>query len=683
MKKRLLTSIIALASVITLASCADTTTDPITGPTGPAGQNGQNGADGLNGVDGATWLFGSSDPSADLGAIGDLYLNTDTYDIYAKTESGWTLIGNIKGEDGLPGTDGNDGSDGLDGVDGTDGKDGATWLVGSTDPEDTIGEVGDLYLNDVTGDIFTKDESNNWRYIGNLKGDKGDTGEKGDEGLTAYSNTILPSENGYVLPSIGSALAGQAVTFTLIADEGYSPSSLVVNNIDVTDNIVYADGVYSYEATMVKGGFIVQATFALNTTSDYFIDGVLYRGGVYDALGNRIIDGVASEISFTSGTGTQADPLIASNANELAQISKLTSGDVYIQLADSIEEPLVLAETITVASDVNLNLDLNGKTITLANKSSQRGTQNYVFDISGTFTLDDVTATSDNPAGTGVIQGGRGCISCSANSKVTINAGTLTDISRSGGSAIYVDPTAKLEVNYVEVYCSNFAIGAQTSEVIINDGLFVSVSNNQIRDESGASTFTYCVNVGDGSIINGGTTIGIQGGTSLNNGSVIINEGYTSTVDADLAKTLYAAKLEEINETHPYTADELARITDSISFYALYIAGETELNPVVTINGGYYYSCYRSAALIGNSNDGGVGSSATCTINGGTFETDGTLAAISIDSSNPDYGLGFVRIYGGYYTDSQAMRDNLDKVLTADYTYKAIEADGLLSVIPA
>ena len=37
-------------------------------------------------------LFGSSDPSADLGAIGDLYLNTDTYDIYAKTESGEIVI---------------------------------------------------------------------------------------------------------------------------------------------------------------------------------------------------------------------------------------------------------------------------------------------------------------------------------------------------------------------------------------------------------------------------------------------------------------------------------------------------------------------------------------------------------------------------------------------------------------
>ena len=92
MKKKILMPIISLASFLTLASCADTTTDPITGPTGPAGQNGQNGADGLNGVDGATWLFGSSDPSADLGAIGDLYLNTDTYDIYAKTESGEIVI---------------------------------------------------------------------------------------------------------------------------------------------------------------------------------------------------------------------------------------------------------------------------------------------------------------------------------------------------------------------------------------------------------------------------------------------------------------------------------------------------------------------------------------------------------------------------------------------------------------
>ena len=329
MKKRLLTSIIALASVITLASCADTTTDPITGQTGPAGQNGQNGADGLNGVDGATWLFGSSDPSADLGAIGDLYLNTDTYDIYAKTESGWTLIGNIKGEDGLPGTDGDDGIDGLDGVDGTDGLDGATWLVGSTDPEDTIGEVGDLYLNDVTGDIFTKDESNNWRYIGNLKGDKGDTGEKGDEGLTAYSNTILPSENGYVTIDVGSALVGEEVTFTAYPDEGYVLSDLTIYNKGLAITLPEADitdGIPSYTLAMLEGGFVVQATFASaeeEGNSIYFEDGLLYVGGLVDGVGNVLIEGEATEIKFDSGTGTEADPLTLSTPEQFKQIAAL------------------------------------------------------------------------------------------------------------------------------------------------------------------------------------------------------------------------------------------------------------------------------------------------------------------------------------------------------------------------
>ena len=346
MKKRLLTSIIALASVITLASCAGTSSDPITGATGPAGQNGQNGADGLNGVDGATWLFGSSDPSADLGAIGDLYLNTDTYDIYAKTESGWTLIGNIKGEDGLPGTDGDDGSDGLDGVDGTDGKDGATWLVGSTDPEDTIGEVGDLYLNDVTGDIFTKDESNNWRYIGNLKGDKGDTGEKGDDGLTAYSNTILPSENGYVLPSIGSALVGEEVTFTAYPDEGYTLASLTLNGEEVTATYDETTLSYSYTTEMVEGGYVVLAEFAKTISSEELGDALtnategdtiyLEEGAIYEVTSTLSVPsgvtidghGATMVIPETTLSGSNVNVFNLSGTNDLT-LKNLTIDSEY------------------------------------------------------------------------------------------------------------------------------------------------------------------------------------------------------------------------------------------------------------------------------------------------------------------------------------------------------------------
>ena len=196
--KKLLMSIVALTSIISLASCSEGVSDPITGATGPTGERGEDGVDGINGTDGATWLFGDVAPSEDLGVVGDLYLNTSTYDIYSKTAFGWVVIGNIKGEDGVDGEKGDKGDKGDTGEAGTDGTDGNQWHIGSTDPVDgeTEGKPGDLYLNDVTGDIFTMDESNNWRYIGNLKGDKGDTGEKGDDGEDGTIGTEFLSGEG-------------------------------------------------------------------------------------------------------------------------------------------------------------------------------------------------------------------------------------------------------------------------------------------------------------------------------------------------------------------------------------------------------------------------------------------------------------------------------------------------------
>ena len=91
--KKLLMSIVALTSIISLASCSKGVSDPITGATGPAGERGEDGVDGINGTDGTTWLFGDVAPSEDLGVVGDLYLNTSTYDIYSKTDSGWVVIG--------------------------------------------------------------------------------------------------------------------------------------------------------------------------------------------------------------------------------------------------------------------------------------------------------------------------------------------------------------------------------------------------------------------------------------------------------------------------------------------------------------------------------------------------------------------------------------------------------------
>ena len=56
---------------------------------------------GPKGEAGTKWFTGEDDePSADLGAEGDFYLNTKTFDLWTKNkDSGWTKIGCIKGAD--------------------------------------------------------------------------------------------------------------------------------------------------------------------------------------------------------------------------------------------------------------------------------------------------------------------------------------------------------------------------------------------------------------------------------------------------------------------------------------------------------------------------------------------------------------------------------------------------------
>ncbi len=58
------------------------------GPAGPKGEPGK---------DGATWLVGVVDPATDAGVDGDMYLNTETFDLYVKADGAWVLQGNIKG----------------------------------------------------------------------------------------------------------------------------------------------------------------------------------------------------------------------------------------------------------------------------------------------------------------------------------------------------------------------------------------------------------------------------------------------------------------------------------------------------------------------------------------------------------------------------------------------------------
>ena len=229
MKRRKIFAIVTLlilgALSLSLTSCN------LQGPQGEQGvegPKGDTGKDGINGKDGTSVLNGKGKPSYELGNVGDSYIDTDTWDYYVKTSSGWTKEGNIKGKDGTNGNDGNQGAQGvpgkdghtpvitigengnwfIDGVDtnisskgpkgdkGISGKDGSSVLNGNGIPSNELGDVGDSYIDLDTRDYYTK-SSTGWIKQGNIKGDKGIPGKDGSNGKDGTNGeTPTIGENG-------------------------------------------------------------------------------------------------------------------------------------------------------------------------------------------------------------------------------------------------------------------------------------------------------------------------------------------------------------------------------------------------------------------------------------------------------------------------------------------------------
>lgn len=157
------------------------------------------------------------------------------------------------------------GKDGEQGIQGVPGKDGKTPVI-------TIGENGNWFIDGVDSNISAKGEKGDTGETGpqgpqGEKGDKGDTGEtgsKGDKGDTAYSNTILPIEFGYISVNKGSFLVGEDVTFTLHTD--VSAADYTINwefNGQVDSS---AENKFSVTKTMIEGGFAVRVSFVKNNS---------------------------------------------------------------------------------------------------------------------------------------------------------------------------------------------------------------------------------------------------------------------------------------------------------------------------------------------------------------------------------------------------------------------------------
>jgi hypothetical protein len=162
------------------------------GVQGPAGKNG------------ASIRTGIGAPTLSVGQLGDLYVDTESGDLYAWSAAGYEHRGNLRGPRGLQGLQGERGLQGETGAAsmvpgpqgerGIQGERGERGFTGADSvvpgPGVFVGEatpilaapLGALYLNVVTGELFER-LAGWWQLRGNLRGQTGSTGQTGERGL--------------------------------------------------------------------------------------------------------------------------------------------------------------------------------------------------------------------------------------------------------------------------------------------------------------------------------------------------------------------------------------------------------------------------------------------------------------------------------------------------------------------
>ncbi|MFA8439974.1 immunoglobulin-like domain-containing protein [Pueribacillus sp. YX66] len=120
------------------------------------------------------WYTGEGPPNDSLGSNGDSYLDIATGDIYKRDPNTWTKIGNLKGDNG---------------------KQGSAILTGSGAPSADAGDIGDLYLDTNTGDVYEK-TADGWKKTANLQGPAGPQGPKGPKGAAGTSGGSGSGDDG-------------------------------------------------------------------------------------------------------------------------------------------------------------------------------------------------------------------------------------------------------------------------------------------------------------------------------------------------------------------------------------------------------------------------------------------------------------------------------------------------------
>ena len=211
----------------------------------------------------------------------DLYLNTNTWDVWKCTNdsgSAWILLGNIKGQVGPKGDTGDQGIQGIQGPKGDTGDTGAQGIQGVQGP----------------------------------KGDTGDTGPQGPTGPTGYSPTITATKTGRVLHIVINDVNGTREYDIYDGESGTGTGDMLKSVYDTDDdgivdlalNVVNADYLKKDGSVAADKLLVARNSTATGLYSLANGDSVNATGNHSHAEGNATT--ASGSWSHADGQGTQA-----------------------------------------------------------------------------------------------------------------------------------------------------------------------------------------------------------------------------------------------------------------------------------------------------------------------------------------------------------------------------------------
>jgi hypothetical protein len=234
-----------------------------TGPTGPAGSATNTGATGATGYTGFTGPTGPPGSATNTGATGHTGFTGSTGYTGFTGFTGPTGFTGRTGPTGFSGPTGHTGYTGPTGITGytghtgpsITGATGSSFLSGSGVPSDGLGNIGDTYMNNDDGCIYTKPDDDGWVFSGScLIGPTGVTGFTGPTGPCCTGATGFTGFTGPTGPSgdMTGPTGPQGLSPTGPTGPVGPPTRQVISAFNATTNI--ATPTWEALATFIYGG---------------------------------------------------------------------------------------------------------------------------------------------------------------------------------------------------------------------------------------------------------------------------------------------------------------------------------------------------------------------------------------------------------------------------------------------